>query len=240
MRLNVTYGGKRSVEIRRLSTVSGAREARGLAVIIDVFRAFTTAAHVMANGAERIIPVGSVEESFELRRRHPEWIQIGERGGIRVEGFDYGNSPHEVSRADFTGRTVIQTTGAGTKGVISAAGADAILLGSFVMAGAVARYIQKVQPEVVSLVAMGDVGVEPNEEDECCAEYIEGLLKGGRPDFEEMRGRIRASPSGFKFFDESKPQFREEDFSLALELDRFDFVLRVVRGDLLTVVKEIP
>ena len=96
-----------------MSTVSGAREARGLAVIIDVFRAFTTAAHVMANGAERIVPVESVEESFELRGRHPDWIQIGERGGIRVEGFDYGNSPYEVSLADFSGRTVIQTTGAG-------------------------------------------------------------------------------------------------------------------------------
>jgi 2-phosphosulfolactate phosphatase len=228
------------VEIRRLSTVSGAREARGLAVIIDVFRAFTTAAHVMANGAERIVPVGSVEESFELRKRHPEWIQIGERGGVRVEGFDYGNSPYEVSRVDFTGRTVIQTTGAGTQGVVSAAGADSILLGSFVMAGAVARFIQKVQPEVVSLVAMGDVGVEPSEEDESCAEYIEGLLRGEKPDFEGMKRRIRASPSGSKFFDESRPQFREEDFRLALELDRFDFVLRVVRGDLLTVVKEIP
>jgi 2-phosphosulfolactate phosphatase len=228
------------MEIRRLSTVSGAREARGLAVIIDVFRAFTTAAHVMANGAERIVPVLTVEESFELRRIHPDWLQIGERGGVRVEGFDYGNSPYDASLADFTGRTVIQTTGAGTQGVVSASGADEIVLGSFVMAGAVARFIQKVQPEVVSLVAMGDVGVDPNEEDESCAEYIEGLLKGGRPDFEGMRGRIRASPSGFKFFDESRPQFREEDFRLALELDRFDFVLRVIRGDLLTVVKEVP
>ena len=226
------------MEIRRLSTVSGAREARGLAVIIDVFRAFTTAAHVMANGAERIVPVLTVEESFELRRKHPDWIQIGERGGVRVEGFDYGNSPYEVSLADFTGRTVIQTTGAGTQGVVNASGADEIVLGSLVMAGAIARYIRRVDPEVVSLVAMGDVGVEPNEEDESCAEYIEGLLEGRRPDFEEMRGRIRASPSGAKFFDPSKPQFREEDFRLALELDRFDFVLRVVRGYPLMVVRE--
>jgi 2-phosphosulfolactate phosphatase len=238
--LTDSYGGGLGVEIRRLSTVSGAREARGLAVIIDVFRAFTTAAHVMANGAERIVPVGSVEESFELRRRHPDWIQIGERGGVRVEGFDYGNSPYEVSLADFSGRTVIQTTGAGTQGVVSASRADALLLGSFVMAGAVARYIRRARPEVVSLVAMGDVGVEPNEEDESCAEYIEGVLEGREPDFERMKRRIRASPSGAKFFDPSRPQFREEDFRLALELDRFDFVLRVVEGDRLTVVKETP
>jgi 2-phosphosulfolactate phosphatase len=228
------------MEIRRLSTVSGARKARGLAVIIDVFRAFTTAAHVMANGAERIVPVLTVEESFELKKRHPDWVQIGERGGVRVEGFDYGNSPYEASLADFTGRTVIQTTGAGTQGVVSASGADEIVLGSFVMAGAIARHIRRVEPEVVSLVAMGNVGVKPNEEDESCAEYLEGLLEGRRPDFEAMKGRIRVSPSGAKFFDPSKPQFREEDFRLALELDRFDFVLRVVRGEMLTVVKVIP
>ena len=210
-----------------------------MAVIIDVFRAFTTAAHVMANGAEMIVPVLTVEESFELRR-HPDWVQIGERGGVRVDGFEYGNSPHEVSLADFTGQTVIQTTGAGTQGVVSASGADEIVLGSFVMAGAITRYIRRVEPEVVSLVAMGNVGIEPNEEDESCAEYIEVLLEGGRPDFESMRGRIRASPSGAKFFDPSRPQFGEEDFRLALELDRFDFVLRVVKGEMLTVVREIP
>jgi len=227
-------------EIRRLSTVSGAREARGLAVIIDVFRAFTSAAHVMANGAERIVPVLTVEESFRLKEQHPDWLQIGEQGGIRVEGFDHGNSPHEVSTADFSGRTVIQRTGAGTNGVVNARDADEIILGSFVMAGAIARYIRRAEPVVVSLVAMGDVGVEPNEEDESCAEYIEGLLKGEKPDFEEMKRRIRAAPSGAKFFDPARPHFREEDFHLAMELDRFDFVLRVERGDLLGVVKVSP
>lgn len=228
------------MEVRRLSMVSGAIEARGLAVIIDVFRAFTTAAHVMTNGAERIFPVGRVEESFELKRLHPDWIQIGERGGVMVEGFDYGNSPYEVSLVDFSGQTVIQTTGSGTKGVVSASRADAILLGSFVMAGAIVRYIRKVQPKVVSLVAMGNRGVEPNEEDESCAEYIESLLGRRKPDFAEMKRKIRASPTGTKFFNESMPQFREEDYRLALELDRFDFVLKVIRGERLTVVKEIP
>lgn len=225
------------MDVRRLSLVSGAGEARGLAVIIDVFRAFTTAAYVMANGAERIIPVGSLEEAFCLKREHPDWVLIGERGGKRVEGFDYGNSPYEASLADFSGRTVIQTTGAGTQGVVRAIGADAILLGSFVMAEAIVKFIQKTEPEVVSLVAMGSVGVESSEEDESCATYIEGRLRGEMPDFEEMKRRIKASPSGSKFFDPSQPQFREEDFRLALELNRFDFVLKVEKCNGLKVVK---
>ncbi len=225
------------MEIRRLSTVAGAREARGLAVIIDVFRAFTTAAHVMANGAERIAPVLTVEESFRLKDLHPDWLQIGEEGGIMVEGFDYGNSPYDASLADFTGRTVIQRTGAGTNGVVNARGAEERILGSFVMAEAIVRHIKRKDPDVVSLVAMGNVGVEPNEEDESCAEYIEGRLRGEKPDFNEMRRRIRAAPSGAKFFDPARPQFREEDFHLALELDRFGFVLRVEAEEVLYVVR---
>ena len=217
------------MEIRRLSLVSGAREARGLAVIIDVFRAFTTAAHVMANGAECIVPIGSVEEAFELRRLHPGWVLIGERGGIRVEGFDYGNSPYEASLADFSHRTVVQTTGAGTQGVVNASDTEAVILGSFVMADAVVRHIERVQPEIVSLVAMGDVGVKPNAEDEGCADFIEDRLRGQPPDFDEIKRRIRAAPSGAKFFDPARPHFREEDFHLALELNRFDFVLGVKR-----------
>ena len=225
------------MEIRRLSTVAGAREARGLAVIIDVFRAFTTAAHVMANGAEKIAPVLTVEESFRLKALHPDWLQIGEERGIIVEGFDYGNSPYDASLADFSGRTVIQRTGAGTNGVVNARGAEERVLGSFVMAEAIVRYIKRKDPDVVSLVAMGNVGVEPNEEDESCAEYIEGRLRGEKPDFDEMRRRIRAAPSGAKFFDPARPQFREEDFHLALELDRFGFVLMVEAAEILYVMR---
>lgn len=228
------------MEIRRLSTVAGAREARGLAVIIDVFRAFTTAAHVMANGAEKIAPVLTVEESFRLKKLHPDWLQIGEEGGIIVEGFDYGNSPYDASLADFTGRTVIQRTGAGTNGVVNAGGAEERILGSFVMAEAIVGYIKRKDPDVVSLVAMGDVGVEPNEEDESCAEYIESRLRGHTSDFGEMKERIRAAPSGAKFFDPAQTQFREQDFHLAMELDRFDFVLRVERGEIPYVVRVNP
>jgi 2-phosphosulfolactate phosphatase len=220
--------------------VSGAKKAQGLTLIIDVFRAFTTAAHVMVNGAKTIIPVGTIEESFELKRLHPDWIQIGERGGIRVQGFEYGNSPYEISKVDFTGRTVIQTTGAGTKGVVNATKADEIILGSFVMAGAIAKYIKNAAPDFVSLVAMGDAGIKPGEEDESCAEYIESLLLGKQPNFEKMKKRIRTSPSGAKFFDESKPQFREDDFYLALELDRFDFVLKVVPDTPRSVIMKFP
>ena len=228
------------MRIERFSLISGARKALGLAVVIDVFRAFTTAAYVMANGAERIIPIGDIEEAFELKRLHPDWVLMGEREGKRVEGFGYGNSPFEIKDLDFSGRTVIQTTGAGTQGLVNATGADEILLGSFVMVGAIVEHICRMKPDVVSLVAMGSVGVERSMEDELCASYIEESFTGAIPDFEEMKRRIREAPSGAKFFDPDRPQFREEDFHMALEIDRFDFILRVLKDGHLYVVKKEP
>lgn len=217
------------MEIRRLSLLEGAREAEGVAVIIDVYRAFSTAAYVAGNGAERIIPVSTVEEAFKLKREHPDWLLMGEQHGVKVEGFDYGNSPFDVASIDFTGKTVVHRTSSGTQGINLARGADEVLLGSFVMAEATARYIRSLEPEVVSLVAMGWEGEKFALEDELCAEYLEERILRLRPDFQQMRRRILLEASD-KFFQPGQTSFRPEDPDLCLWLDRFDFALGVEKG----------
>ncbi len=219
------------MEIKRLSLLEGARKATGTAVIIDVFRAFTTAAFVVANGAKTILPVGGVDEALELRRMHPDWIIMGEVHGHKVPGFDYGNSPDEVSRVNFKGKTVIQRTSSGVQGILAASGADEILLGSFVLAEATVNYIKKKNPTVVSIVAMGWEGDYEAIEDDLCAEYLEARLRGEKPDFQDMARRIRADPQGAKFFDKTQTSFREGDFHAAMNLDRFPFALKVVKDD---------
>jgi 2-phosphosulfolactate phosphatase len=225
------------VEVRRLSLIEGAKRARGLAVVIDVFRAFTTAAYVMANGAQRIHPVATLDEAFALREAHPDWVLMGEREGKPVPGFNYGNSPYLVRDVDFSGRVVVQSTSAGTQGIVNASGADEILPGSFVMADAMVDFIKARNPRVLSLVAMGAGGRERSPEDELLAEYIETRLEGGEPDFESMVKRIKAHPEGAKFFDPTRPEFPEGDFHCAMDLNRFKFCLRVVPGTPLTIVR---
>jgi 2-phosphosulfolactate phosphatase len=217
--------------------IEGAQQAKGLAVVIDVFRAFTTAAYVMNNGAEKIIPVGTVEEAFEMKRTKHRVVLMGERDGKQVSGFDFGNSPHEVRNVDFTGLTVVQTTSAGTRGLVAAGGADIILPGSFVMADAIVNYIKKENQDVVSLVAMGWGGNVKSSEDEYLAEYIETKLKGGEPDFEAMKVAVREHTEGAKFFDKTQSTFVEGDFHAAMELNRFDFCLKLVPGDPTVMVK---
>ena len=225
------------MDVKRFSLLEGARRAMGTAVIIDVFRAFTTAAFVMANGAKTIIPVGTVREALELRRCNPEWLIMGEVHGHKVPAFDYGNSPEEVSRIDFTGKTVVQRTSSGVQGILAALGSEEVLLGSFVTAEAIVEYIKKMNPTVVSLVAMGWEGKYKALEDELCAEYLESRLNRKNPDFNEIVRRIKSDPQGAKFFNPEQTSFKEGDFHAAMSLNKFHFVLRVRRNVNLCIEK---
>ena len=70
--------------------IEGAKQATGLTVIIDVFRAFTVEAYLMNQGVKKVIPVGDMQIAYEYKERHPEVILVGERHGKILPGFDYG------------------------------------------------------------------------------------------------------------------------------------------------------
>jgi 2-phosphosulfolactate phosphatase len=214
------------MKIKILQLVEGAREARGLTIVIDVFRAFSSACYVAGNGARQIISVGEVETAFRLKAKHPDYLLMGERNERMVEGFDYGNSPFQVESINFTGKTVVQTTSAGTQGLVSAEYADQIMTGSFVNVDAIVNYIISQSPAQVSLVCMGYAARHPIEEDTLCAEYIRMKLLGETPDYREMTETIRRT-SGQRFFVAGHQDYAPStDFYLCLDLNRFDFILR--------------
>ena len=215
------------MNVRILQLVEGARQARGLTVIIDVFRAFTVEAWLSHNHAAAILPVGDIQTALDYRAAHPGTLLCGERGGRKIDGFDFGNSPSAIEHADLTGKTVVHTTSAGTQGIANAHGAQEIIGGALVNAAAIARYIKSRNPEEVSLVCMGLAGKEETEEDTLCARYIRSLLEG-RP-LADMDAEIDLlkRTSGAKFFDPAQQDvFPEADFHLSTQVDRFDFVLR--------------
>lgn len=219
------------MQVHMLSLLEGARQARGLTVVIDVFRAFSLECYLFDQGAARVLPVASVDDALALCRAHPDYVGFGERGGAQVEGFAFGNSPSQVRGVDLAGRTCVHTTSAGTQGVVAAcaAGASEVVTGSLVNARAVARHIREADPAEVSIVAMGEAGVRVAGEDELCARYIRSLLPGGTPFDVRARARALASTDGRKFFDPTRPEFPEGDFALCTDVDRFDFVIRVSR-----------
>ena len=119
------------MEIEILQLIDGAKKASGTAVIIDVFRAMTLEAYILASGASKIIPLGDEAEAYRLKRENPGYVLAGERHGRILPGFDIGNSPSQVKGLDFTGKPVIHTTSAGTQGIANATYASEILCAVF-------------------------------------------------------------------------------------------------------------
>jgi 2-phosphosulfolactate phosphatase len=212
--------------VQRRSGLDGARAALGTAVIIDVFRAFTTAAFCVAAGAREVVLVGDHEQALALKAKDRDLFLTGEIGGRPIPGFDVGNSPSKIVDLDLRGRRVVQRTSAGTQGVVAAAAATEVVLGSLVIASATVRYVRG--HDAISLVAMGTHGGDDHDEDEICAAYLEQLLLDAAPPVPTIA--LAAA--------EQWPDwFPRRDAELALEVDRFDFALPVVREDGLLIAR---
>ena len=227
------------MDIRILQLIKGAREARGLTVVIDVFRAFSLACYAFDLGAEKIIPVGDLEIAYEIKKSNPDFILIGERNEKIMPDFNFGNSPTHILNQDFNGKTIIHTTSAGTQGIINAVNSSEILTGSFVNAKSIVNYIKLNNPGIVSLVCMGYSAKYPTDEDTYCAEYIRNELEGKTTDFEGMVRRLKLG-SGSRFFEPDKQNYSPAtDFGLCTDLNRFDFIIKSFKEDDLIILKKI-
>ncbi|OFX57029.1 MAG: hypothetical protein A2066_04640 [Bacteroidetes bacterium GWB2_41_8] len=227
------------MEIEILQLLEGARKARGLTVIIDVFRAFSTACYAFGNGIQRIYPVGDLEIAYKMKEQNPEFILVGERFEQKPEGFDFGNSPSQLLESDLTSKIMVHTTSSGTQGIANATGANEILTGSFVNAGAIIDYIRKQNPEKVSLVCMGYSCQYPTDEDTLLAVYIKNELEGVANDFQAMVEQLRTG-DGARFFAPEKQDWAPvADFDLCLSLNRFNFVLKVEKDNGMNYLKKI-
>ena len=216
-----------SINIKITQLIDGAKKAEGLTVIIDVFRAFTVACYLKDNGAKRIIPIGNIDKAYFLQKNNPDYIIIGERGGEIQKGFDFGNSPFDIANIDFTGKTIVHTTSAGTQGIVGAIHADEVITGSFVNAKAIAKYLKLKNPDMVTLVAMGNAGTHYAQEDVLCAQYIKSLLEENPLDKDEIIHKLRHG-DGAKFFDPKMNHiFPQGDFDLCMAFNKFDFILKV-------------
>lgn len=215
------------MEIEILHLLDGAEKATGTAVVIDVFRAFSLEAYLYQRGAALILPVQTVQEALDLKKEHPEYLLAGERHGVKVQGFDVGNSPSAIMHLDVQGKTVIHTTSAGVQGLLAASHADEVISGALVNAAAIARYLKKKNPDHVSLVCMGLEAKRDTEEDVLCAEYIRSLLQE-KPlaDIDERIDALR-DQEGKKFFDPAQQNvFPQADFGLCTKRDCMNFVIQ--------------
>ena len=208
------------VHVARL--LEGATQATGVVVIVDVFRAFTTACEVVAAGPG---PYALLAHSEVARRQSASGaVCIGKAELGETLRYDAPNSPLLVRDVDLSRRAVFHRTGAGARGLLAARRADVIVTGAFVNAAATARYVRELAPERVTIVAMGHEAGTPSLEDELCAQCIRGLLLGRAFDLAPHIEALRLGPG--KYFFEGAWEYPPEDFGLCLQRDVFGFVLQ--------------
>ena len=152
-------------------------DATGAVIVIDVLRAFTTAAFAFDAGAKDITLVAEIETAFALREEHPDWLIKGEERGLPVDGFDFDNSPSGFVGRDLTGRDLVQRTSSGTQGVVRSRRADHLLASSLCCARGTFDQLAGLEPERVTMVITGSHPEGLGDEDLACADYLEGLLR---------------------------------------------------------------
>lgn len=150
------------------------------AVVLDVLRATSCVVEAIANGARAIHPAVSVGEAVRLRAalagNGERPLLCGERGGIRPEGFDLGNSPAEFTLAAVGGRRLVMTTTNGTRAFAAAAGADRVIAASFLNRTAVADAVGG--DRAVAVVCSGRHGRFGLDDAVCAGHVVRAVVDG--------------------------------------------------------------
>jgi 2-phosphosulfolactate phosphatase len=206
------------IEINRC--LDGAKNADGITVVIDVFRASNTIIACLAGGAQHIVPVGELKDAYGLKRENPDHLLFGERGGIPPKGFDHDNSPAKVTKLNLNGKKIILTTSAGSQGIVYSTNAEEILIGSFANARAIVNYLKNKDPEKITLLAIGNQAIEPATEDEECARYLKSQLEDEYLDMDQIRENILKSDGANRL----RRLGQEDDLEFCLKLDTYEVI----------------
>jgi hypothetical protein len=142
-------------------------------VVIDVFRAFTTASYILEFNPATYIITTKTDVISQLARELPNILVIGKPEKGADFTYDIPNSPTRVQGVNVTGLNVLHRTEAGAKGILLAWDADIILAAGFVNAKATAQYIRTLINPKVKIVPMGHESTTPSLEDDVGAQYIE-------------------------------------------------------------------
>ena len=218
----------------RFVPTAEAHELTGAVVVVDVLRAFSTAAYALASGASRIYLVGSVTEALAFKTAHPGTLAMGEEHGRRPAGFDFANSPVELASAHIAGRTIVQRTSAGTQGVVAALAAQRLWCAALVNASATARAVLAAGLGPPTYVITGWASPQPGsgEDDLATAELIERARLGLPLDAAATAARIASSEEAVRTLSIGEGHVHPEDVDRSVAVDAFEFAMEVTRTPL--------
>jgi 2-phosphosulfolactate phosphatase len=214
------------VDVIHATGLEGARQARGIAVVIDVIRSFSVSAYALAGGARECRLVTTIDEARSLAESVPGALLSAEEGALPVAGIAISNSPTQIRAADLKGRVLVQRSSAGTQVTAAVPPGIDIFAASLVVARATVQACLLRRPAQLTLIASAD-----HPEDHACARYMEAIIRGEKPDVDQLLQPLRDSERYARAMSGTWPGFPPTDIELALISDRFAFAMPVTRED---------
>lgn len=152
-----------------------------IVVVIDVLRATTSIIRALESGVKKIIPAATVKDAFRIKKIHndsPETMVCGERKGVRVDGFDLGNSPEEFKGGDLESKILIFTTTNGTQAFKKVSDYPKVIAASFINISAVIKFILKHQEMYKRIIFLcsGTDGFFTLEDTACAGMIINKIM----------------------------------------------------------------
>ena len=205
--------------------IDGAKNAvsrRDAVIIVDTIRASTTYVNAFASGAKRIVPCSSRDHLSEKFNQYPDSMKSGERLCKKIEGYDLGSSPVEMSKTDLSGKVLLSITSNGSRMVVACKDSPITVMGSFCNSSAVVSFFREKDMDV-SIICSGRLGEEVIE-DYLCAEYFKHLFDTPNKKFRltehEIADACLSSPS-YKMLSSAG---LEGDFVECMSIDSHDIV----------------
>lgn len=217
-------------------------------IVVDVLRASSTIVTLLEKGCRSVYTVSSVSDAWSLARKNGLLIG-GERNGLPLRGFDFGNSPSELQGMRLEGAGVVMTTTNGTRVVKRAAFSRAVLIGCFLNASACCRRgleLARERDTGVGVICAGEKGKFVLD-DACCAGYLVKTLQQTAKAMEIELLLSDSARAAMRLFD-SYPDIRscfldsasgrrlveigkEEDIAACSRIDASEAVPVLINGD---------
>lgn len=212
-----------------------------LVVVIDVLRATSVICTALANGAKSIMAVQTIDQALALKENG--FLIGGERDGLKLEGFDFGNSPLEYTAKMVNGKTIALTTSNGTRAIESSKNANEIIIASFLNISAVVDYLKNSNMDIC-IVCAGTLN-KFSLDDALCAGKIISLLSSSSTlsltdsAFAHLMLFSHSSPSlastlaeGCNHYNYVKQIGFEADLDFCLQEDIFTFVPKLNNNEI--------
>ena len=160
------------------------------AIAVDVLRATTTMATVLAAGGEAVQVFGDLDQLMQVSEnwQADKRLRAGERGGAKVAGFDMGNSPLDCTPERVQGRRLFISTTNGTRALQRIQAASTVMAAAFVNRAAIVQYVLQKQPETLWIVGSGWEGSFSLEDTACAGAIAHSLLTKTNLPLEDLAG----------------------------------------------------